>query len=358
MPPAVELEQIEDRNLLEIQPLISPRSLKAKFPMTDRAAATVLKTRSAIRDVIYGRDGTKLVVIAGPCSIHDPDAALEYAEKLQSLAEPLKNELVLVMRTYFEKPRTTVGWKGLINDPHLDGSCDVPRGLEIARRLLLDINELGLPCATEVLDPFTPQFIANLLSWASIGARTTESQTHRQLASGLSMPVGFKNGTNGGLEVAKNAMIAAGHSHSFLGITADGQSAVVRTNGNPDRHIVLRGGGGSSNYDAASIEAAADAVRCEGIARPVMVDCSHANSGKDHTRQAPVCREVMHEMPAGGGATLMGLLLESNLQPGAQTWEAGAPLERGVSITDACMGWDETQDLLHEVAEAVKIGAA
>ena len=357
MPPAVELEQIEDRNLVEIRPLLSPRSLKAKFPMTDRAAEVVLEARNAIRDVLYGRDRKRLVVIAGPCSIHDPDAALEYAEKLRGVALPLRNELVLVMRTYFEKPRTTVGWKGLINDPNLDGSCDVSLGLEIARRLLLDINELGVPCATEVLDPFTPQFIANLLSWASIGARTTESQTHRQLASGLSMPVGFKNGTDGGLEVAKNAMIAAGHSHAFLGITADGQSAVVRTTGNPDRHIVLRGGGGKSNYDVASIEAAAEAVRGEGIARPVMVDCSHANSGKDHTRQAPACREVMHGMPAGGGASLMGLLLESNLRPGAQKWEIGAPLERGVSITDACMGWDETQDLLYEVAEAVKISA-
>ena len=357
MPPAVELEQIEDRNLLEIRPLNSPRSLKAKFPMTDRAAAVVLEARRAICDVIHGRDRKRLVVIAGPCSIHDPDAALEYAEKLRRLVEPLQNELVLVMRTYFEKPRTTVGWKGLINDPHLDGSCDVSLGLKIARRLLLDINELGIPCATEVLDPFTPQFIANLLAWASIGARTTESQTHRQLASGLSMPVGFKNGTDGGLAVAKNAMIAAGHPHAFLGITDDGRSAVVRTNGNPDRHIVLRGGAGKPNYDVACIEAAALAVRSEGIARPVMVDCSHANSGKDHTRQAPVCREVMRGMPGGGGASLMGLLLESNLRPGTQQWEAGAPLERGVSITDACMGWEETERLLHEIAEIVKISA-
>lgn len=355
MPPAVELERIEDRNLLEIRPLISPGSLKAKFPMTDRAARVVLEARSAIRDVIRGVDRKRLVVIVGPCSIHDPEAALEYAEKLERLADPLRNELVLVMRTYFEKPRTTVGWKGLINDPHLDGSCDVSQGLEITRRLLLDINELGVPCATEVLDPFTPQFIANLLSWASIGARTTESQTHRQLASGLSMPVGFKNGTNGGLEVAKNAMIAAGHSHAFLGITADGQSAVIRTKGNPDRHIVLRGGDAGPNYEVASIEAAAAAVRGEKIVRPVMIDCSHANSGKDHSRQAPVCREVMRGMATGGGASLMGLLLESNLRPGAQKWEVGAELERGVSITDACMGWDETEDLLYEVAEAVKI---
>jgi len=355
MPLTVELEQLENRNLFEIRPLVSPKSLKAKLPITNRAATTVLKARRAICDVIHGRDRKRLVVIAGPCSIHDTDTALEYAERLRALSEPLQNELVLVMRTYFEKPRTTVGWKGLINDPHLDGSCDVPLGLEIARRLLLDINELGVPCATEVLDPFTPQFIANLLSWASIGARTTESQTHRQLASGLSMPVGFKNGTDGGLTVAKNAMIAAGHAHTFLGITEDGQSAVVRTNGNPDRHIVLRGGSGVTNYDRDSIEAAAEAVRGEGVVRPIMVDCSHANSGKDHTRQAPVCREVMRELPAGGCASLMGLLLESNLQPGSQSWEVDAELERGVSITDACMGWDETQELLYEIAEAVKI---
>jgi len=348
-------EPIEDRNLVDIQALISPRNLKAAVPTSEAASETVIEARRAIRDVIHGRDATRLVVIVGPCSIHDSEAALEYAQRLRAIAKNTSDAMVVVMRAFFEKPRTTVGWKGLINDPHLDGSCDVPLGLEIARRLLLDINELGVPCATEVLDPFTPQLIANLLSWASIGARTTESQTHRQLASGLSMPVGFKNGTDGGLTVAKNAMIAAGHAHTFLGITEDGQSAVVRTNGNPDRHIVLRGGSGVTNYDRDSIEAAAEAVRGEGVVRPIMVDCSHANSGKDHTRQAPVCREVMRELPAGGCASLMGLLLESNLQPGSQSWEVDAELERGVSITDACMGWDETQELLYEIAEAVKI---
>ncbi|NQZ97433.1 MAG: 3-deoxy-7-phosphoheptulonate synthase [Myxococcales bacterium] len=352
-----EVEQIEDRNLIDIRPLTSPRALKHKLPISDTAARTVVQARSAIRDVIHGRDMRRLVVIAGPCSIHDPEAAVEYARNLHRAAGPLENELVVVMRTYFEKPRTTVGWKGLVNDPHLDGRCDVWEGLETVRRLLLEINELGVACATEVLDPFTPQFLADLLAWASIGARTAESQTHRQLASGLSMPIGFKNGTNGAIEVAHNAMVAAGHSHTFLGISADGHNAAVQTNGNPDRHVVLRGGGGRTNYDSASIEAAAELVRGEGIVRPVMVDCSHDNSGKDHTRQGPACLVVLKELRAHGGASLMGLLLESNLKPGSQKWTPGAELERGVSITDACMGWEETEDLLNQVAEAVKVSS-
>jgi 3-deoxy-7-phosphoheptulonate synthase len=256
------------------------------------------------------------------------------------------------MRTYFEKPRTTVGWKGLINDPHLDGSCDVGAGLEIARRLLRDVNEAGVPCASEVLDPFTPQFVADLMSWVAVGARTSESQTHRQLASGLSMPVGFKNPTDGSIEIAHHAMLAAQEPHSFLGITVDGGSAVVSTRGNPDVHLVLRGGRSGPNYDATSVGRAA--ALAESIARPILVDCSHENSGKDHTRQPAVCREVIGQLRRGSGP-LMGLMLESNLQAGRQSWSQGATLRHGVSITDACLGWEETADLLHEIAEAVKL---
>jgi 3-deoxy-7-phosphoheptulonate synthase len=351
-----ESEPIEDRNLISIRPLLPPRELKARLPLTPAAAATVSGARSAIRDVLHGRDAKRLVIVVGPCSIHDPAAAIDYARRLVALSGPVADELVLVMRTYFEKPRTTVGWKGLINDPHLDGSHAVEAGLEIARELLLEINQLGIPCATEWLDPFTPQFLADLMSWASIGARTSESQTHRQLASGLSMPVGFKNGTDGSLGSARNAMVAAGHPHSFLGICSDGASAVVNTRGNPDRHIVLRGGTSGPNYEAAHIEEAAGQVANLGIARPVMVDCSHGNSGKDPARQPLVAREVLGEIhrAKGGTSPLAGMMLESNLEAGSQPWSLGASLRRGVSITDACIGWTETEDLLYEIAEAVK----
>ncbi len=348
-------EAIEDRNLIDIQALISPRSLKAEVPISPAAADTVIEARRAIRDVIHGRDANRLVVIVGPCSIHDPDAALEYAQRLRGVANTTADAMVLVMRAFFEKPRTTVGWKGLINDPKLDGSCDVAAGLEIARRLLVEINELGIPCGSEVLDPFTPQFIADLLCWGGIGARTSESQTHRQLASGLSMPIGFKNGTDGVLDGAANAMVTSSHPHTFLGITADGESALVRTQGNPDRHIVLRGGEKGPNFAPEFVGEATRLVAEQNLVRPVMVDCSHANSGKDHRRQGFVCREVLDQVRVGNPA-IMGLLLESNLEPGRQSWQPGTALRRGVSITDACIGWDETEKLLHEIAETVRFG--
>ena len=348
-------EHIEDRNLIDIRALISPRDLKAAVPMSAAAADTVVEARRAIRDVIHGRDADRLVVIVGPCSIHDPESALEYARRLRGIAEHTKDAMLLVMRAYFEKPRTTIGWKGLINDPRLDGSCDIAHGLEIARRLLLEINELGIPCGSEVLDPFTPQFIADLLCWGGIGARTSESQTHRQLASGVSMPIGFKNGTDGGLDVAANAMVTASHSHTFLGITADGESALVRTRGNPDRHIVLRGGEKGPNFAPEFVTEALRLVAEQGLVRPVMLDCSHANSGKDHSRQGFVCREVLEQVRAGNSA-IMGLLLESNLEAGQQSWQPGVPLRRGISITDACIGWEETEKLLHEIAESVRFG--
>jgi 3-deoxy-7-phosphoheptulonate synthase len=347
-------DRIEDRNLTGLRPLLPPRALKQQLPISERAANTVVAGRQGIRDMVHGRDADRLLVIVGPCSIHDPEAALEYAERLRRTSQPLAERLHVVMRTYFEKPRTTVGWKGLINDPHLDGSCDVSAGLERARRVLLDINELGIPCASELLDPFTPQYVADLLAWASIGARTTESQTHRELASGLSMPVGFKNGTDGDLAAAHHAMIAARHAHSFLGITADGLSAVVSSSGNPDRHVVLRGGTAGPNHDAGSVAGAAARVAEEGLARPVMIDCSHDNSRKDPARQVAVCRDVLAQV-RHGTPEILGVMLESNLESGNQGWSPEQTLRWGVSITDACLGWDDTADLLNEVADAVKL---
>jgi 3-deoxy-7-phosphoheptulonate synthase len=345
-------ERIEDRNLLAAEPLVSPAEVKRRLPLSARAAEVVLAARAGIRDVLHGRDRRRLIAIVGPCSIHDPAAAREYADRLARVAEGTRDALIVVMRTYFEKPRTTVGWKGLINDPQLDGSCDLPRGLELARRILLEINALGLPCASELLDPVVPQYIADLLSWAAIGARTTESQTHREMASGLSMPVGFKNGTDGGLQVAVNAMISARQPHHFVGINHDGMVSVIRTTGNPDRHIVLRGGTGGPNHRREDIERAAALLVDEGIVRPILVDCSHDNSSKDHTRQARVCRDTLAHV-RGGDSRVMGVMLESNLRPGRQNWMPDAPLRYGVSITDACIGWEETETLLYEMADAV-----
>ncbi len=347
MPP-----QTDNCNIQEVTPLIAPAAVKAKLPLTETAAQVVLSTRQAIRDIIHGRDLHRLVVIVGPCSIHDPEAALEYAHRLKRVADRTREHLVIVMRTYFEKPRTTVGWKGLINDPHLDGSCDIATGLQLARSILLQINELGLACATEMLDPVTPQYTADLVSWAAIGARTIESQTHREMASGLSMPVGFKNGTDGRLEIALNAILSASHPHSFLGIGQDGMTALVKTTGNPDRHIVLRGGGGKTNYGPEDVARAALLMKDQGIPRSVMVDCSHDNSHKDYRQQGSVCRAVLQQYQAGQRA-LMGLMLESNLNPGKQTWQKGVPLQYGVSITDGCIGWEETEDLLQEMAAVV-----
>jgi len=341
-------ETLEDVNVSAVIDLRTPREIKRLLPLGDEAASTVRRAWRELRDILHGRDRERMAVVVGPCSIHDPDAAREYAARLREAAAPLRDQLLVVMRTYFEKPRTTVGWKGLVNDPDLDGSCDIDRGIELARRVLLDINAMGVACGTEVLDPITPQYFGDTVSWAAIGARTTESQTHREMASGLSMPIGFKNGTDGGLDVALHAMISAGHPHAFLGIDADGVAAVVRTRGNPDRHVVLRGGGGRTNYAAADIRAAADLVAGEGVTRPVMVDCSHGNSSKDYSRQGLVARDVL-ETFRSGEKRVMGVLIESNLAEGRQDWTSGT-LRRGVSITDACIGWDETAVLLEELA--------
>ena len=352
-------DKLQNRNILEATPLISPRAVKEKLAPTEKIAALVVKTRQAVCDIIHGRDMHRLLVTVGPCSIHDPEAAFEYAAKLKKVADATQDQLVIVMRTYFEKPRTTVGWKGLINDPHLDDSCDIAAGLELARSIMLRINGLGLPCASEMLDPVTPPYLSDLISWAAIGARTTESQTHREMASGLSMPIGFKNGTDGGLQVALNAMISARHPHSFLGINPDGVTSVIKTAGNPDRHIVLRGGGGKTNYSPEDILRAAKLVADEGLVRPVMVDCSHGNANKDYTRQGKVCREIIQQIAAGQNENqaLMGLMLESNLKPGNQQWKEGTKIQYGVSITDACLGWEETESLLHAAAEATMQGA-
>lgn len=313
--------------------------------MTERANQTVVGGRRAVLDILNERD-PRLLVVLGPCSIHDPKAALEYARRLASLSAELEDQLFIVMRTYFEKPRTTIGWKGLINDPYMDGSCHIEEGLRIARKLLLDINELGLPCATEFLDPIVPQYIADLISWAAIGARTTESQTHREMASGLSMPVGFKNGTDGSLQIAIDGMGAARAPHSFVGIDQEGYTCIVRTTGNPAGHVVLRGGRNRSNYDPESIAEACAQLAAHRLPKVLMVDCSHANSGKQHARQEEVWNSII-EQRASGTRPIIGAMLESHLFEGSQpVAKDPATLRYGISVTDACISWETTERLL------------
>ena len=343
------MSSLEDRNLTEVEPLPTPMDLKTSHPISSVAARTVLRARSAIRDVLHGRDQRRQVVVVGPCSLHDPDAAIAYAKRLVPLAQELDGQLIVLMRAYFEKPRTTVGWKGLVNDPRLDGSCRVDEGLTLARQLLLEINDLGLPCATEFLDPFSPQYLADAIAWAAIGARTTESQTHREMASGLSMPVGFKNGTDGSYSVAVDAVVASAHPHSFLGIRSDGTAAIVKTAGNPDTHVVLRGGRGTTNFDRASVQEAANNLNPRGV----MVDCSHGNSHKDPARQSEALRSVAGQIE-GGTRDILGVMLESHLKEGRQAWVPGRPLEYGVSMTDGCIGFEETDGLLRELAASVR----
>src|SRR5881396_2542446 len=303
------MQPTQNLHVKEIVRLLPPRALKQEFPMTERANRTVVEGREVVKRILRQED-PRLLVIVGPCSIHDVDGALEYARRLNRLREELADQLYLVMRVYFEKPRTTIGWKGLINDPHLDGSYDIETGLKKARRLLLDLTEMGLPAATEFLDPIIPQYTADLITWAAVGARTTESQTHREMASGLSMPVGFKNGTDGSLQIAVDAMQSARAPHSFLGIDQEGITSIIRTTGNPAGHVVLRGGRGRSNYDAESIREAEIRLAQAGLPEVLMVDCSHANSGKQHARQEDVWRSVIEQRVAGNGA-LIGAMLES-----------------------------------------------
>jgi 3-deoxy-7-phosphoheptulonate synthase len=332
-------------NVSGLTPLIAPADLKQVLPLAETAAAFVANSREQIKDILWNRD-SRMMVVVGPCSIHDPKAALEYAGRLAKLNHELKDQLLLVMRVYFEKPRTTIGWKGLINDPDLNGTHLISKGLGIARNLMLSITDMGLPVATEMLDPITPQYMADTISWGAIGARTTESQTHREMSSGLSFPVGFKNGTDGNLQIAIDAMGAACHSHSFIGINREGRSSIVRTTGNPDVHIVLRGGNDQPNYQAADIAQTMEKLDNAAIKTSIMVDCSHANSLKDHTRQESVMKDVMEQI-ASGNSRIGSLMIESFLEEGNQKMAARLEdLVYGVSITDKCVNWQTTERML------------
>ena len=339
--------QLENINVESQEVLITPEQLKRRLPVSEEVREAVNAYRQSARQIVAGAD-KRLLVVVGPCSIHDPESALDYAQRLRQLAEELDDRLFLVMRAYFEKPRSTVGWKGLINDPYLDDSFRVAEGLEIARSLLLDISSLGLPLATEALDPITPQYLQELFSWSAIGARTTESQTHRELASGLSCPVGFKNGTDGSLEVALNALQSAAKPHRLLGISPNGQVSVVHTRGNDHAHIVLRGGADGPNYDANSIAECESALQNIGHRPSIMVDCSHANSNKDYRKQRQVLESVAEQI-AAGNEFITGLMLESHLHAGNQGIEAPDNLRYGVSVTDACVDWQETESLLRHL---------
>ena len=353
--PADRTSQTDDERIKDIMPLPPPEHLIRFFPIRGTAMEhLVVDTRSRIRRILHGQDD-RLLVIVGPCSIHDPAAALEYARKLKAERERYAGTLEVVMRVYFEKPRTTVGWKGLINDPYLDESYRIDEGLRIARQLLLDINRLGVPAASEFLDVISPQYIGDLISWGAIGARTTESQTHRQLASGLSCPVGFKNGTDGNLKIACDAIQAAARPHHFLSVHKNGQVAIVQTRGNKDCHAILRGGK-TPNYDAASVVAACKELEAAKLPCSLMVDCSHANSSKQHERQVDVARDIAGQV-SSGSRSIFGVMVESHLQPGAQKFSPGkddpSKLEYGKSITDACIGWDDSLAVLEVLSQAV-----
>ncbi|NGP18238.1 3-deoxy-7-phosphoheptulonate synthase [Devosia aurantiaca] len=345
------LKSTDDLRITEIKPLPTPIDVMRQHPRTDAATRTVIAARHAFHNILTGRDD-RLAVVVGPCSIHDPKAAMDYARRLVVLREELGDRLEIIMRVYFEKPRTTVGWKGLINDPDLDGSFNIAEGLNVARTMLLDVNNLGLPAACEFLDMTTPQYIADLVSWAAIGARTTESQIHRELASGLSCPVGFKNGTDGNVKIALDAVLSASHPHHFLAVTKDGRSAIAATTGNEDCHIILRGGK-TTNYDAANVEAAALAATKAGLNPAIMIDASHANSSKDPENQPKVLADIGNQM-AAGDRRIVGVMIESNLVAGRQDLVAGKELVYGQSITDGCIDWDTTVTALNTLAHAVE----
>ena len=342
--PASEKVALDDVHVASFSRLLAPTALCSRYPLTETSSRAVRNARQSIGDIIAGRD-PRLLVVVGPCSIHDLEAARDYVQRLHSMARDVADRLLIAMRVYFEKPRTTTGWKGFINDPHLDDSFDLETGLTLARRFLLELAELGLPAATEALDPVVPQYLGDLVSWYAIGARTTESQTHREMASGLSAPCGFKNGTDGSIEVAINAIVSARSPHHFLGIDSYGYVATVRTRGNTDTHLILRGGI-NPNYDSASVAACIDLMRAHTLPSAVVVDCSHGNSNKDPARQEIVATDVVAQRVAGNRA-IVGLMLESNLEWGHQTFVPGATdLHYGVSVTDPCMDWDTTAKLL------------
>ncbi len=348
--------QTDDVRVIGTTDVIAPTTLTHDLPLSPRAAETVLAARRGLREILTGRD-PRLICIVGPCSIHDPMAAREYAAKLHELAARLSDRLFIVMRTYFEKPRTTVGWKGLVNDPGLDNSFRINDGLHIARGLLLAINELGLPVGTEFLDPISPQYIADLVAWGAIGARTTESQVHRELASGLSCPIGFKNGTDGSVQVAVDAVLAASHPHHFLGVTKAGTVAVIATAGNPDCHVILRGGSKEPNFQSAAVNAAAERMVAARLKPNLIIDLSHANSRKDHHKQTAVGEDVATQI-TGGDRRIAGVMIESFLVAGRQDQRPGQALHYGQSITDACLGWAETEKLLQHLAAATATRAA
>ena len=342
---------LENLNVLSQHTLLPPTQLHDDIPVSAQATRTVSEARRTLAAILSGRD-QRLFVVVGPCSIHDPAAAMEYARKLKALADELKEQLFIVMRVYFEKPRTTVGWKGLINDPRMDDSFRIDEGLHVARRLLVDLNEMGLPCGTEALDPITPHYLGDLIAWSAIGARTTESQTHRELASGLSSPVGFKNGTDGNLDVAMNAMLSAAQPLAVLGINGDGQVAVTQTRGNAFGHLILRGGT-VPNYDSVAVSEAENALQTSKLPVNIVVDCSHANSRKNHALQTLVLKDVVHQI-ADGNRSIKGVMLESNLFEGNKKLGQPQHLRYGVSITDACLGWDTTAEALREAAARLR----
>ena len=341
----------DDLRIKEIRELSPPDDIRKEFPLTEKAAQVTYETRRDVHRVLHGADD-RLLAIVGPCSIHDPKAALEYASRLKAQKERLADDVVVVMRVYFEKPRTTVGWKGLINDPHLDGSFRINDGVRIARELLLKLNDLGMPAGVEFLDMISPQYISDLVSWGAVGARTTESQLHRELASGLSCPVGFKNGTDGNLKIAVDAIRTSQHPHCFLSVTKEGHSAIVLTTGNEDCHVILRGGK-KPNYDAASVELACKQLSSAGLAKRLMIDMSHSNSEKDFKKQMSVGNAVAGQIAAGDDR-IMGVMIESHLKEGRQDLSPGKELSYGQSITDACIGWEDTVTLLEELAQSVR----
>ena len=347
------LAQTENLNVAAFDHMPSPEEIKARVPMTERAAASVVAGRKAIMEILDRKD-PRVFVVVGPCSIHDPVAGLDYARRLKKLADEVSDTMLLVMRVYFEKPRTSTGWKGFINDPFMDDSFRIDVGMERARKFLLDVSEIGLPTGTEALDPIAPQYYGDLISWTAIGARTSESQTHREMSSGLSTPVGFKNATDGDLEVAINAIISAAHPHSFLGINNQGQSAITRTRGNPYGHVVLRGGGGRPNYDSVSISLAEQALAKAKLARNIVVDCSHANSWKKPEYQPLVMKDVIHQIREGN-QSVVGLMIESNIVAGNQPIPADlSQMKYGCSVTDACVGWETTEEMIRNAAAVLR----
>ena len=343
--------KLDNVNIDNQEILITPEELKRQLPATEEVKRGISQNREIVRSIIDGTD-KRLLLVVGPCSIHNPREAIDYAERLKALSESVNDKLFIVMRAYFEKPRSTVGWKGLINDPHLDDSFKIAEGLAMARKLLLEISKLGLPLANEALDPITPQYLQELFSWTAIGARTSESQTHREMASGLSCPVGFKNGTDGSLDVALNALQSVKSPHRFLGISPDGKVSIVTTRGNAHAHVVLRGGTNGPNYYPENIAVCEEELESIGATQAIMVDCSHANSNKDHTKQGSVLEAVAEQISVGN-KSIRGVMLESNLNPGNQKVDSSQELQYGVSITDACIGWEETERLLKDFHKAL-----